>query len=375
MPKATSAAVDRELEDWSTMAVEAHLRGRDPWLPYHESLRAPVARLVGALPGEVVTMNSLTVNLHLLMISFYRPTRQRYKIIIEDTAFPSDSYAVASQVRFHGFDPGEALVRIRPREGELALRTEDIEQAIEREGAGTALLMLGAVNYLTGQWFEMQRITAAARGHGCVVGWDLAHAAGNVPMKLHDWNVDFAAWCTYKYLNAGPGAAAGAFVHERHARNFELPRFAGWWGNEASTRFKMGPTFTPQEGAEGWQLSNPPILSMAPLKVSMEIFDRVGMSAIREKSVTLTGYLEFLLQAAIQAAKLQVVTPREAGQRGAQLSLRLAGLGREAEAHLRRLGVVVDFREPDIIRAAPAPLYNSFHDVWRLAQAIRSLLA
>jgi kynureninase len=372
MPKAARAAVDRELEDWAELAVDAHLQGRDPWLAYHESLREPTARLVGALPDEVVMMNSLTGNLHLLLVTFYRPARERFKIIIEDTAFPSDSYAVASQIRFHGLDPRQALVRIKPREGELFLRTQDIEATLEREGKRTALVMLGAVNYLTGQWFEMERITAAARRQGCVVGWDLAHAAGNVPMRLHDWGVDFAAWCTYKYLNSGPGAVAGAFIHERHAKSFDLPRFTGWWGNDPQTRFVMRPEFAPRQDADGWQLSNPPIFSMAPVKASMEIFDRVGMAAIREKSLKLTGYLEFLLDQQA-AGHVQIVTPRDPAARGAQLSLRLPGIGKEAEQRLRGMGVYVDFREPDIIRVAPAPLYNTFRDVWRLAQALETL--
>ena len=291
-PKATRRLIEQELEDWARLAVEAHLHGRDPWLPYHEWFRDPAARLVGGVEGgagECVMMNSLTANLHLLMVSFYRPTQERHRIIIEDTAFPSDSYAVASQLRLHGYDPRDALIRLKPREGEETLRTEDIEQVLEREGKGVALVLLGAVNYLTGQWFDMERITAAAKAQGCIVGWDLAHAAGNVPMRLHDWGVDFAAWCTYKYLNSGPGAVAGAFVHVRHSRSFELPRLAGWWGNDPATRFRMGPDFTPREGADGWQLSNPPILALAPVKASMKIFDKVGMSAIREKSLKLTG--------------------------------------------------------------------------------------
>ena len=381
-PKATRGLIEQELEDWARLAVEAHLHGRDPWLPYHEWFREPAARLVGGVPGECVMMNSLTVNLHLLMVSFYRPTRERYKIIIEDTAFPSDSYAVTSQIRFHGYDPSEALVRIGRRDtggqaasgtpGEGAprpLTTDEVLEVIEREGRRTALVLLGAVNYLTGQWFEMEKITAAARKQGCVVGWDLAHAAGNVPMRLHDWGVDFAAWCTYKYLNSGPGAVAGAFIHERHGKNPDLPRFAGWWGNDPATRFKMGPDFIPREGADGWQLSNPPILALAPVKASMKIFDQVGMAALREKSVRLTGYLEHLLDRQ-GAGRVQIVTPRDPAQRGAQLSLRLPGIGRDAEERLRRMGVVVDYREPDIIRVAPAPLYNTFHDVWRLVQAL-----
>src|SRR4051812_25265222 len=256
MPRATPAAVQQELDDWRTLAVEAHLAGRDPWFSYHEQFREPAARLVGALPGEVVMMNSLTVNLHLLFVSFYRPTRERFRIVIEDAAFPSDSYAVASQARFHGFDPAQAVVRLKPRAGEHTLRTEDIIEAAT--DPSVALLWLGAVNYLTGQFFQMEPITRAAREAGATVGWDLAHAAGNVPMRLHDWGVDLAAWCSYKYLNAGPGAAAGAFIHERHAKSPDLPRFAGWWGNDPETRFQMKPEFVAREGADGWQLSNPP---------------------------------------------------------------------------------------------------------------------
>lgn len=371
-PKATRAAVDQELEDWAHLAVDAHLHGRDPWLSYHEQFREPAARLIGGIAGEAVMMNSLSVNLHLLMVSFYRPRRDRYRILIEDTAFPSDSYAVASQARFHGFDPGDAVVRLRPREGEHPLRTSDIEQYLDEHGQGVALVLLGAVNYLTGQWFEMERITAAAKAQGCVVGWDLAHAAGNVPMRLHDWNVDFAAWCSYKYLNSGPGAVAGAFVHERHARSFDLPRLAGWWGNDPATRFQMRPSFTPREGADGWQVSNPPILSMAPVKASLQIFERAGMEALRTKSLQLTGYLEYLLDQL--GDRVRVLTPRDPEQRGAQLSLMAPGASRDLQRKLHEAGIVADFREPDVIRVAPAPLYNTFHDVRRFVDVLRQLL-
>jgi kynureninase len=368
MPKATRAAVEQELADWERLAVEAHLHGANPWFSYHEVFREMGARLVGAVPGEVVMMNSLTVNLHLLMASFYRPTRERFKIVVEDALFPSDSYAVASQASFHGLDPREAVVRLKPREGEETLRTEDIEGRLRELESSVALVMLGGVNYRTGQWFEMERITGAGHEIGAVVGWDLAHAAGNVPMRLHDWDVDFAAWCSYKYLNAGPGAVAGAFVHERHGRRFDLPRLAGWWGNDPSTRFEMRPDFVPREGADGWQLSNPPVLSMAPLKVSLEIFDRAGMAALREKSLKLTGYLEFLLSRL--GEKVRVITPRDPGQRGCHLSLAVRGDGREVLAALKREGVVCDFREPNVIRAAPAPLYNTFAEVWRFAEVL-----
>jgi len=384
-PRATRGMVERELEDWSRLAVDAHVDGRNPWLPYHEQFRGPMGRVVGALPHEVVMMNSLTVNLHLLMVSFYRPTRERFKIVIEDSAFPSDSYAVASQVAFHGFDPAAGVVRLKPREGETTLRTEVVLAFLEREGKSVALVMLGAVNYFTGQWFEMERITSAGHAHGCVVGWDLAHAAGNVPVKLHDWNVDFAAWCTYKYLNSGPGAVAGAFVHERHsgkaakqqigkAANEETrPLFAGWWGNDPATRFKMGPKFVPVASADAWQLSNPPILALAPVKASLDIFDRAGMQAIRDKSVKLTGYMEFLIREWC-GGKVKCLTPTDPGQRGAQLSLVVPGAGKAIEKKLHERGVWVDYREPDVFRAAPTGLYNSFGDVRRFVSLLREVM-
>lgn len=373
-PKAARGLVEQELEDWARLGVAAHLSGRDPWLAYHEWFREPAARLVGGVPGECVMMNSLTANLHFLMVSFFRPTAERFKIVIEDSAFPSDSYAVASQLRFHGIEPIEGLVRLRPRDGEHTLRTEDVEGFLWEYGQQVALVLLGAVNYLTGQWLNMARITAAAREQGCVVGWDLAHAAGNVPMRLHEWGVDFAAWCTYKYLNGGPGAVGGAFVHEKHARNFDLARLAGWWGNDPTTRFQMKPEFVAREGADGWQVSNPPILALAPVKASMQIFDRVGMGALREKSVMLTGYLEWLLEREC-AGSVEIVTPRDAGARGAQLSLAVKGQTRELERRLHDEGVSVDFREPNVIRAAPVPLYNSFHDVWEFVKVLKGCLA
>ena len=373
MPKAAPAAIQQELDDWSRLAVEAHLEGKNPWFSYHEIFRETGARLVGAKPGEVVMMNSLTVNLHLLMVSFYRPTSTRFRIVIEDGAFPSDAYAVASQAAFHGFDPAEAIVKLKPREGEHTLRTEDITDYLRAEGRSVALVLLGGVNYRTGQWFDMPAITAAARSAGAMVGWDLAHAAGNVPMSLHDWDVDFAAWCSYKYLNAGPGAVAGAFVHERHGKNPALPRFAGWWGNDPATRFKMTPDFVPREGADGWQLSNPPILALAPLRVSLEIFDRVGMTALRAKSLKLTAHLESLLDASPPGA-VEILTPRDPNQRGAHLSIAVKGHGRELIARLRARGIVCDFREPNVIRVAPVPLYNTFHDVWRFADTLRAII-
>lgn len=372
-PKTTRAMVERELDDWARLAVEGHHEALRPWVSYHELAREKLARLVGAQPREVVAMNTLTVNLHLLMVSFYRPTRDRFRILIEDSAFPSDSYAVASQTRFHGFNPDDAIVRLKPRDGEHALRTEDVEALLQREGDSIALMMLGGVNYLTGQWFDMERLTRAGQNAGCVVGWDLAHAAGNVPLKLHDWNADFAAWCHYKYMNSGPGAVAGAFVHERHWRDgsSDLPRFEGWWGHDPDVRFRMEPRFVPAPGADAWQLSNPPILSLAPVLASLDIFDRVGMERLREKSLALTGFLESLLDDL--GPRVRVLTPREPARRGCQLSIVVEGASRRTHAQLRAAGVVCDFREPNVIRAAPVPLYNTFHDCWRLAGALATI--
>lgn len=393
-PKAARALIEQELEDWAKLGVEAHLHGRDPWLPYHEWFRAPAARLVGGVPGEAVMMNSLTCNLHLLMVSFFRPTPERYKIVIEDSAFPSDSYAAQSQLRFHGIDPAQGLIRLKPRSGEHTLRTSDIEGFLWEEGQQVALVMLGAVNYLTGQWFDMARITAAAKERGCTVGWDLAHAAGNVPLKLHDWGADFAAWCSYKYMNSGPGAVAGAWVHERHFKGLGTPslrdgsslgsharlgetgypRFEGWWGNDPSTRFQMKPDFSPVASAEAWQLSNPPIMALAPVKASMQIFDKVGMPALRAKSLKLTAYLEQLLAHECKDT-VQVITPTNPEERGCQLSLIVKGSSRELERRLYQEGVVVDCREPNVIRVAPVPLYNSFADAWGLVQALKRCLS
>ncbi|MGE3165593.1 MAG: kynureninase [Planctomycetota bacterium] len=366
-PRDVERALLEELEDWRQLAVHAHFQGRHPWYSYHELFRETGARLVGALPGEVVMMNSLTTNLHLLLVSFYRPTAERAKILIEDAAFPSDIYAVKSQLRFHGRDPETDLVVAKPRVGESWVRTEDLEELLAVHGERIALVLLGGVNYFSGQLFDLARITRAAQARGCVVGFDLAHAAGNAELRLHDWNVDFAVWCSYKYLNSGPGAVAGCFVHERHGRDHELPRFAGWWGNDPQQRFQMHlmADFEPQAGADGWQLSNPPILALAPLRVSLDIFDHVGMAALRAKSVRLTGYLEYLLDRL--PGGLEILTPRAPGERGCQLSIRVPGNGRATLAELERAGVVCDFRAPDVIRVAPVPLYNSFEDVFRFA--------
>jgi kynureninase len=366
-PKSIGAYVEQELEDWKRFAVDAHFRARNPWLPYHEALTEPTARLVGALPIEVVVMNSLTVNLHLMLVSFYRPTRERNKIVIEANAFPSDQYAVKSQIRYHGYDPAISLIEVAPPAGESAIRTEDIEKLIEMKGDEIALVMLAGVNYSTGQAFECSRIAAAARARGCAVGFDMAHAAGNLHLKLHDWNADFAVWCSYKYLNAGPGAIAGCFVHERHARNGKLPRFTGWWGHDKATRFQMGPNFQGIPGAEGWQVSNPSILSIAALRASMEMFDEAGMENLRAKSVTLTSYLEFLLEQHA-SDRYSIITPRDPAQRGAMLSLRIKKGGRAICDRLAEQGVICDWREPDILRASPAPIYNSFLDAYVFAE-------
>lgn len=365
-PRRVREYVEQELKDWEGLAVEAHFHGRNPWLPYHRLLTANMARIVGALPGEVVMMNSLTVNLHLMMVSFYRPTDQRHKIVMEGDAFPSDRYAIESQLRYHGFDPVSSLIELKPRPSESVIRQEDIEALLEREGSSIALVMLGGVNYATGQLFDMQATTRAGHQQGCVVAFDLAHAAGNIPVKLHDWDVDFAVWCGYKYLNGGPGCVAGCFVHERYSRAWELPRFAGWWGLEERTRFRMGPEFHAAVGAEGWQLSNPSIMSMAPLRASLEIFEAAGIERLRAKSTSLTAYLEFLLNQDA-SGKFRVITPSEPEWRGAQLSVRMREGGRNIVDRLSREGVFCDWREPDILRVAPVPLYNTFTDVFQFA--------
>jgi kynureninase len=366
-PKIVRSYVEQELEDWARLGVEAHFRGKHPWMPYHWLLTEQTARLVGAKPIEVVVMNSLTVNLHLMMVSFYRPTKERHKIVVEESAFPSDKYAVQSQVRYHGFNPSTSLVELKAQRGERVLRDEDIVRLIEREGDSIALVMLGGVNYSSGQFFDLEAIARAGHAKECVVGFDLAHAAGNVPLKLHEWDADFAVWCSYKYLNGGPGCIAGCFVHERHARDNSLPRFAGWWGHDQETRFKMGPEFHPMGGAEGWQVSNPSILSMAALRASMDIFDEVGMDALREKSIALTGYMEFLLDQQ-RSDKFSILTPRDSGRRGAQLSICVPQNGRVVCERLTQQGVLCDWREPDILRVAPAPLYNTFADVYAFVE-------
>ena len=373
-PKSARSYIDQECEDWARLGVEGHFHGRNPWMPYHRLLAEQTAQLVGAEPLEVVVMNSLTVNLHLMMVSFYRPTGKRHKIVIERGAFPSDQYAVKSQILFHGFDPQQALIELTPPEGESCLRDEDIELLIDREGNSVALILLGGVNYVTGQVFDMAGITRAGHRKGCMVGFDLAHAAGNIPLHLHDWGPDFAAWCSYKYLNGGPGCVAGCFVHERHSQAWDIPRFAGWWGHNEKTRFQMGPQFQPMAGAEGWQLSNPPIMALAPLRASMEIFSEAGMERLRSKSVSLTGYMEFLLRQRA-SSKFSVITPHEPRRRGAQLSIRLQHHGRDLCDRLTAEGVIGDWREPDTFRVAAVPLYNSYQDVYRFVERFEVVLS
>ena len=372
MPKAARAIVEEELDNWAKLGVDAHHATGTPWYTYHEALREPTARLVGANPLEVICMNSLTVNLHLMMATFYRPTKSRFKILMEELTFPSDTYAIKTQIAHHGLDPRDALILARPRKNEFTIRTEDIVDLIQKHADQFAVVILAGVNFFTGQLFDVDRITAAAQAQDIVVGFDLAHAIGNVPLSLHDWNVDFAVWCSYKYLNAGPGAVAGAFVHERHATNRKLPRLAGWFGNDPNTRFRLHlvPEFVPASSADGWQISNPPIFAMAPLRASLAIFDDAGgMEALRTKSVRLTGYLEFLLTEN-GSKKFTVITPPEPDARGCQLSILAHEHPKELLKELEAAGVKCDFREPNVIRVAPTPLYNTFHEVWRFARIL-----
>ncbi len=373
-PKTARKYLEEVLTDWETLAVEGHFDGANPWMTYHEKISAQMAKIVGAKTVETVAMNLLSVNLHLLLVSFYRPTTQRFKIVIEKGAFPSDQYAVKSQIKFHGFDVKNSLIEIEPRENETTLRTEDIIETLEENADSIALVMLGGINYYSGQFFDIKSITAAGHRIGAVVGWDLAHAAGNVELKLHDWNVDFAAWCTYKYLNSGPGGIGGAFVHERHSESFDLPRFAGWWGHDKETRFLMDDEFVPMRGAEGWQLSNQPILLLASLRASLAIFEQVGMENLREKSVKLTNYLEFLLNE-IHDKRISIITPTNPNERGCQLSIRVKDSDKNLFKQLTAKGVIADWREPDVIRVAPVPLYNSFADVYKFTQILRDCLS
>jgi len=370
-PRGARAMVEEVLDKWASDAVEGHFREPAPWMPYHELVRAGLADVVGALPAEVVAMNSLTANLHLMMVSFYRPTSDRFAILMEAGAFPSDRHALESQVRFHGLDPAEALIELEPDEPDGTISMAAIERAIVENASRLALVLWPGVQYRTGQAFDLPEIARLAHSAGAIAGFDLAHAVGNLPLRLHDGDADFAVWCHYKYMNAGPGAVGGCFVHERHARTAR-PRFAGWWGHDQATRFQMGPAFAPTPGADGWQLSNPPILALAPLRASLDVFARAGMGALRAKSIRLTGYLESLIRERLADA-LQIVTPREPARRGAQLSLRVAGgrvQGRALFEHLARAGILGDWREPDVIRISPAPLYNTHADVLRFVRGV-----
>ncbi|MCZ6819831.1 MAG: kynureninase [Calditrichaeota bacterium] len=362
-PKAALEYVAQEMVDWARWGVDGHFEGKHPWLPYHEFLTEQTARLVGAQPAEVVVMNTLTVNLHLMMVSFYRPATRRFKVLMEAKAFPSDQYAVQSQVKFHGYDPETAILVVGPRERESYIRTTDIEDVLEEQGESIAMVLLGGVNYYGGQAFEMEKIVQAGHAKGCVVGFDLAHAAGNLLLDLHGWDVDFAVWCSYKYLNGGPGCVAGCFVHERFANRPELPRFSGWWGQNKQTRFRMTQEFGAIPGAEGWQLSNPPILPLASLRAAMDIFDAAGMPALRQKSKRLTGYLALLLQDSC-GENVEILTPEDPEQRGCQLSIKVREHGKQLHEILKARSVVCDWREPDVIRVAPVPIYNSFIDVF-----------
>ncbi len=372
MPKSARQIVEEELDNWATLGVDAHHATGTPWYSYHEALRKPTARLVGAKPLEVICMNSLTVNLHLMMATFYRPTKSRFKILMEEPAFPSDTYAIKTQIMHHGLDPQDALILARPRKGEFTIRAEDIVDLINKHADQLAAVVFGGANFFTGQLFDIEKITAAAHKHGIIAGFDLAHAVGNVPLLLHDWNVDFAVWCSYKYLNAGPGTVAGAFVHERHATNTSLPRLAGWFGNDPNSRFRLHlePDFIPVPSADGWQISNPPIFSMAPLRASLAMFDEAGgMEPLRAKSVRLTSYLEFLLNQNA-SKRFTIITPKSRNERGCQLSIQAHEHPKELHKELIAADVKCDFREPNVIRVAPTPLYNTFHEVWRFAQLL-----
>ncbi|MEE9374617.1 MAG: kynureninase [Saprospiraceae bacterium] len=362
-PKSTEANIQQELLDWKNLGVEGHFHAKNPWMPYHEFLTGAMAKVVGAKPIEVVVMNTLTVNLHLMMISFYQPRGKRNKIVIEADAFPSDRYAVESQIRFHKLDPKECLIEIKAREGEYCLREEDILEVIDEQGGDTALVMLGNTNYYTGQYFNMKTISTHAHSQGCMVGFDCAHGVGNVHLDLHESGCDFAVWCNYKYLNAGPGSLGGAFVHERHSKAHNLPRLEGWWGHDQNTRFKMRDDFSPTPGVEAWQLSNPPILSMVAVWSSLQLFDEVGMDRLRKKSVSLTGYLEYLVKT-LGDEVINVITPSNPAQRGSQLSIQVKKADKNIYNKITKAGVIADWREPDVIRVAPVAMYNSHEDVY-----------
>ncbi len=374
-PRNTKNFVNQELEDWGALGVEGHLHARRPWAFYHRASKKSLARLVGANPSEVVAMNQLTVNLHLLMVSFYRPKKRRYKILTEAGAFSSDQYAFETQIKFHGLDPADALIELKPRDGEHVLRTEDIVAAINTNADSLALVIFGGVQYYTGQFFDLKIITSAAHNAGAIAGFDLAHAIGNTPLKLHDQGVDFAVWCSYKYLNAGPGGIAGAFVHERHAADASLPRFGGWWGHDEEERFQMKKGFKPMDGIDGWQTSNVPVFQAAALLASLSLFDRAGFTRLRKKSIQLTGYLEFLLnQIDPEQDLFSIITPMNAEERGCQLSLKMKSNGKDVFKKISKKGIFADWREPAVIRVAPVPLYNTFEDVFRFSRILKEVL-
>ncbi len=376
-PKTTQDYVLNELEDWANYGVEGHFHARNPWMPYHEMFAEPLSKLVGAEKHEVVAMNQLTVNLHLLMVSFYRTTKQRYKIICEAKAFPSDQYAMESQVKIHGYHYKDAVVEVAPREGEHTIRTEDILQAIKDNKDSLALVLLSGVNYYTGQLFDIAAITSAAHAAGAYAGFDLAHAAGNVPLQLHEWNVDFACWCSYKYLNSGPGGVSGVYIHERHASDTSLPRFAGWWGHDKDDRFLMEQGFKPIPSAEGWQLSNAPVLSMAAHKAALDVFEEAGWDKVFEKARLLNNYLWFVLDqvnAACSDAPVKIITPRNEKEHGCQVSMLMMRDGKKIFEELKKQSVIADWREPNVIRIAPVPLYNSYEDVYRFGEILMQML-
>ena len=372
-PRATKDYISQELEDWANLGVDGHTHAKHPWLHYHEFLTENMAKVVGAKPIEVVVMNTLTANLHLMMVSFYKPTPKRYKILIEADAFPSDKYAVESQLRHHGFDPKDGLVLWKARKGEELANYDDLETILEAQGNEIALVMIGGVNYYTGQFFDFKRITQLGHKYGCMVGFDCAHGAGNVKLDLHDSGADFAVWCTYKYLNSGPGSLGGCFVHERHAHNKDLNRFAGWWSHNKETRFKMRDEFDQLPGAEGWQLSNPPILSMAAIRASLDMFAEVGMEKLTKKSKHLTGYFEFLINE-LNNKDIKIITPSNPEERGCQLSIQVKNADKKLHHQLTEAGVISDWREPDVIRCAPVPLYNSYQDVYELVEKLEEIL-
>jgi len=372
-PKITSKYIEQELDDWANFGVEGHFEAKNPWLSYHELLTDTMAKVVGAKPVEVVVMNTLTTNLHLLMVSFYQPSKTKYKIIIEGDAFPSDRYAVQSQLSFHGFDPEEALIEWKPKEGKELLELEDLKSILDSQGDEVALLLIGGVNYYTGQYLDIKKIAELGHAKKCMVGIDLAHGAGNIQPNLHDSSIDFAAWCTYKYLNSGPGSLSGLFVHEKHAQRKDLPRFAGWWNHNKETRFNMRQPFDVMEGAEGWQLSNPPILSMAAIKASLDIFEKVGMDVLVKKSKKLTGFFEYLVNE-IASDTIEIITPTNPNERGCQLSLQVKNADKNLHKKLTENNIITDWREPDVIRCAPVPMYTSFEDVYHMVTILESLL-